>query len=287
MATALESPTLEEQFEQYQRDGYILLEQVYDAEIMDELRQEFHAQQRNARLANETEFNSRWFGNMLERAPGLMSRMLLQPQLLDFAERIMGPYVQLDNLTLTAFPSNDPDKRMQPVNWHRDRWAHLPLGVYERPNAINAICYGQDMTDEYGPLRVIPGSHIIPMTISKEERQKPHPQEVYIYAKAGDVIVTHNGLLHSGTLNTSGDLRYFYSIYLNQTWMKPTDNLDGPAVTRLAKRAEERNDRRAMRLFGRDPLIKQRNNWGFHCPDEEQFAEWIAEDRALVEADPE
>ncbi len=276
------SLTLEERYEQYQRDGYTLFEGFYDSATMDALREEFHFQQRRAALAGLEDRETWWFGNMLERAPELMWRMIHRPDLLDFAERVMGPYVQLDNLTLSAFPTRPEKDFMKINNWHRDRWAHLPRGVYERPNAINAICYGQDMDEHYGPLRVIPGSHLVPITIPKEARNNPQPGEVLVFAKRGDVILTHNGLIHSGTLNTSGHPRHFFSIYLNQTWMKPTDNLNGPGVAALVKVANKRNDRRALRLLGQDPLLKERNNWGFLVPDDEKFAEWLEEDRAAL-----
>ena len=40
--------------------------------------------------------------------------------------------------------------------FHRDRWGRMPNGQYERPLAFNAITYLQDLTDETGPLRIVP-----------------------------------------------------------------------------------------------------------------------------------
>ena len=89
----------------------------------------------------------------------------------------------------------------------------------------------QDLTDEYGPLRVIAGSHRQPITIEVEDRNKPHPDETLLYMKAGDVVVTHNHLIHSGTPNSADGLRYFFSIYYNSTWLKHTDNHSGSVDT--------------------------------------------------------
>lgn len=281
--TTTATPTLEERYRDYQRDGFTIFEGLYDADMMQALHEEFAYQQRRAKLAGAEGMATWWFGNMLERAPELMWQFVSKPELLDFAEQVMGPYVQMDNLTLAGFPSNDRSEFMKPVNWHRDRWAHLPLGVYERPNSINMISYGQELTEASGPLRVLPGSHILPQVVDEESRRRPHPDEVLVHAKPGDVILTHNLLIHSGTKNTSGKTRLFFSMYFNQTWMKPTDNLNGPGIASLIHNARARNDRRALRLLGVDELIKQRNNWGYFRPDEEQFAEWIAEDKALVQ----
>lgn len=41
---------------------------------------------------------------MLERAPGLMWPVVSNPLIVEFTEVIVGPFVQLDNLTLAAFP---------------------------------------------------------------------------------------------------------------------------------------------------------------------------------------
>ena len=115
-----------------------------------------------------------WFGNMLERSPALMWPAVSNPLLLDFAERVVGPFVQLDNLTLAAFPSVSKEEAAGKVTgWHRDRWAHMPSGHYERPTAWNTICYLQDLTDEYGSLRVIPGSHINPVAMDEHEQTRP------------------------------------------------------------------------------------------------------------------
>ena len=81
--------------------------------------------------------------------------------LLDFAEAVMGPFVQMDNLTFIAFPSVSTAAAAGRVSgWHRDIWAFKPTHAeYVPPLAANAITYLQNLTDEYGPLRVIPGSH--------------------------------------------------------------------------------------------------------------------------------
>ena len=103
-----------------------------------------------------------------------------------------------------------------------------------------------------------------------------------VYAKAGDVIFTHCALLHSGTPNMSGKLRYFFSIYYNRSWLRHRDNHAGPNVSKIIQLAREKNDRRLMRLFGVDELVFRRANSGFQVADEEMWDRWIQEDRALL-----
>ena len=207
--------------------------------------------------------------------------------ILDFAERVVGPFVQLDNLTLAAFPSVPQDEANGKVGgWHRDRWARMPTGAYERPLAMNAICYLQDLSDEYGQLRLVPGSHVNPVTVKPEQKELPHAAEKIVSMKAGDVVLTHNGLLHSGTPNTSGKRRFFFSVYYNISWLKHTDTYEGPNSRQLIDWARRRNDHRSLRLLGVDDHLQARGNSGFQEPDEERWQKWIAEDKeALIETE--
>lgn len=269
--------TIDERFEEYKTNGFTIFERVFDESQM-LLWREKH-QQLSAENDGQT-----WFGNMLEAAPDLMWPAVTHPTILEFVEKVMGPFVQLDNLTLAAFSSIEPQKAEGRVSgWHRDRWAHVPYtDAYHRPNAINAISYLQELTDAFGPLRVIVGSHRTPLTMEDTERAKPHPAETLIHMKAGDVVITHNGLVHSGTPNTSGQLRYFFSIYYNLTWLKHTDHHSGPHTQQLLAEAKAANNHQLMRLLGVDEQLQPRCNSGFLLPDEERWEEWAAADRGAI-----
>ena len=106
--------------------------------------------------------------------------------------------------------------------------------------------------------------------------------------KAGDVVLTHNRLLHAGTPNTSGKRRFFFSVYYNLTWLKYTDTFDGPNCRQLIQWARERNDHRALRLLGVDDHLQARANSGFQEPDQRRWAKWKQEDRdALTDVEAE
>ena len=268
--------TLNERFEAYKNDGFTIFENVFDEHQM----QSWREKHKELSAANE---GQTWFGNTLELAPKLMWPVVSHPKILEFIEKVMGPFVQLDNLTLAAFPSIEKAEG-RVSGWHRDRWAHVPYtDAYHRPNAINAISYLQDLTDEFGPLRVIVGSHRKPITMMDPDRAKPHPDEVLIHMKAGDVVITHNGLIHSGTPNTSGKLRYFFSIYYNLTWLKHTDHHTGPHTQQLLEAAKATNNHQHMRLLGMDEQLQPRCNSGFLRSDEERWEEWATADREAMQ----
>jgi hypothetical protein len=278
--------SLEERLEQYRVQGYTLFEKLYDEPTMQAWREEQDRLEHSS-TGPYAKQRTTWFGNMLERAPHLMWPAVAHPDILDFMEAVVGPFVQLDNLTLAAFPPISKQEASGKVSgWHRDRWGRMPNGTYERPLAMNAICYLQDLNDAYGPLRIVPQSHIQPVAVPKEAQTQPHPDEELIHLKAGDVILTHNALLHSGTPNTSGKKRYFFSVYYNISWLKYTDTFDGPNCRQLIAWARRRKDHRALRLLGVDEQLQARGNSGFLEPDQKRWQQWRTEDQeALIEAE--
>lgn len=263
---------------QFKEDGCTVFPGIFEESQMQVWRDLFAELQQGEKDPTKPSY---WFGGIFEKAPELLLPAVNHSLLLDFAEKIMGPFVQLDNLSLVGFPSMDASQSQGKVSgWHRDRWAKLPSGAYERPLAINGISYFQDLTVAAGPLRVVPGSHRDPVIMEEAMRNLPHPQERVLELKAGDVVFIHNALLHSGTPNTSGKTRYFFSLYYNLTWLKHTDNHSGPHTQELLKVARDLEDRRLLRLFGEDDHMAQRANSGFVGPDEPSWEKWLAEDRA-------
>ncbi|MCQ6558623.1 phytanoyl-CoA dioxygenase family protein [Paenibacillus mendelii] len=273
------NPDLNMRLKAFKEQGYTIFKNVYDQDTMASWIRKHKQLQEDSLVKQQW-----WFANTCELAPKLMLPAVNNPLILDFAEMVMGPYVQLDNLTLAGFPSISKQEAENKVSgWHRDRWAHVPLGEdYTHPLSINAISYLQDLTDEYGPLRIIPGSHRKEIVLKDEERGIPHQDEVVVHMSAGDVVVTHNGLLHSGTPNTSGNIRYFFSVYYNRTWLKHTDNHNGPNVQEIIRKARANNDHRLLRLFGVDDHLQARANSGFLQADEVRWAEWAAADKAAI-----
>ena len=278
--------TLDDHLVEFKEQGYTVLPGVYDAALIQSWKDKFYAMQ-NEGVAGHPQM-SWWYADMCERAPSLMMPAVAHPLLLDFAEMILGPFVQLDNLTLAGIPPVKAEDVVHSVSgWHRDRWAQVPQSTaYQHPLAINALAYLNGLTPESGPLRVVPGSHRRPMTVTPEQYQQPFPDEVALNVKAGDVVVMHNCTLHSGSPNVSGQTRFLFSIFYQKSWLKPTDNHHGPGVRELARAARERNDLRVLRLFGDDENL-QRANSQFIRPDEEAWREWAAADKAALKTTPE
>ena len=270
--------TLDEHQAEFKQVGFTLFPGMLDADWVGEMRAAFDAIA--DRVATVDGRRPAALVDVLEHQPQLVLRALANERLLDFAELVIGPHVQLESVTYRRSPPDAADAG--PVlGFHRDMFAFFPDdGVYHRPLLFNALSYLQDLTDESGPLRIIPGSHMRAMQMTREQAKQPHPEEVIVYPKAGDVAVFHCSMLHSGSANRSADYRYLFFLTLNHSWLKHRANYQGPVSQAVIAGARERNDRRLLRLLGVDDQFVQRANCGFLNPDEDNWRRWIAEDAA-------
>lgn len=279
----IETIDLSQHLTEFKENGYTVFPQLFDQEQISEWKNKYH-QLREELFGNRVQ-KSYTITDMVERSPRTMLTFTANPVILDFLELVMGPFVQIGDANFNGFTSESKEAAVNKVNgWHRDMYAFGPNGTdYQIPRQALALTYLEDMTEEFGPLRVIPGSHRKETFIHPDERNKPHPDELVLHLKAGDVIV-FSGILHTGTPNTSGNHRIFIGGMYTYSWYRPTCNFNGPNIQHLIKQAVERNDRRMLRLLGvNGQLEKHRINYGFIVPDEMKWKEWIAQDKAELQ----
>lgn len=282
----LEGAELSRHVADFKENGYTVFEQLFDQDQISIWRDRFP--QLRKELYGNMEKEHYVITNMVERYPTFMLPLTANSTILDFLESIMGPHIQIGDCNFNGFPPVSKEKAANKVNgWHRDMYAFVPNGTdYQIPRQVLALAYLEDMTEETGPLRVIPGTHRKDTEIATEDRDKPHPDEQLLALKSGDVIV-FSGLLHSGSYNTSDKFRLLLGGMYTYSWYRPNCNFNGPNVQRLIREATERNDRRMLRLLGvHGDLERGRANSGFRIKDEARWREWIAEDKAALKGEP-
>jgi len=271
--------------EDYERDGYAIFKSYLAPDKVSDLRHMLDGEFER-RHAEHLQLPRATISNILahETLAPVLAGHILNADLLDFAEAVMGPYLQLDSLEISGYPSVGLEQKGKVAGWHRDafnqteQWADYPIFYqlgprpYAPPMAGNCLTYLQDMADESGPLRIIPGSHLTYTFIGKEAQHDPHPQERFVSLEAGDMVFTHCDLLHSGTLNTSGAIRYFISGYCSRIGLPHCDTFETPTIDRIVNDARRRNDRRVLRLFGIDEGFhqRQRASWKQMTDDDRQ-----------------
>jgi hypothetical protein len=202
-------------------------------------------------------FTERRDFDILGRAPERLVDTSCRGRHVDLVEYLLeGPAV-LEDVLLKEFPSIDAAADGSPwINWHRDKWSHFPTGQdYPRPNSVSVLVYLQDLTDDVGPIRVIPGSHRRHIEVPADQVSRPHPDERLLRLEAGDGLVIHNCLLHAGSPNRSGRPRMFIAFGYNDMSVPEAMSHHGWGESIVAA-ARERGEPRTARLLGGDPWAK-------------------------------
>ena len=237
------------------------------------------------------------FPGLLGAAPEvaelLIRPFLLNPLLLDLAERIMGPFVQGDGFYVVGTPpakltgrgtggASRQELLAEAAHWHRDAYNHhdfwrnnpgyaddLAGGgqPFTPPLASHLLCYLQDMDGPGGPLLAVPGSHRSAVGAEPAGAEEKDAV-VQLDAEAGDVVYFHCDMLHSGSANRAEDAwRYMVTSFVVRAGLPHRDDFTNPPLVKaLLAEAEARGDRRVLRFFGADtadggPLGREEQQW--------------------------
>ena len=219
---------------------------------------------------------------LLQERPDLFLPALVAPVMLDLLEELMGPFVGFDSLQVAVTPPVSAAEARAVRAWHRDMWS-LPgwTDDYLPPNAVNVLTYLQEGA-EYGPLRVIPGSHRGGALVGSEGSGKIQAGEQAVDLAAGDTVLIHSSLLHSTSGNYSGRLRIFVSYFYTKCWLPKRDAYGMERMQREIRAARARGDRRVARLFepDRELLARRASGDRGEYPEREQWRRWRREERA-------
>ena len=119
---------------------------------------------------------------------------MTEPTLLDAVEAALGDDVHLLAYEAIEIPSGGGKDR----DWHSD--FHFPT---DAALVVNVGIYLQDMTDDRGPLYVVPGSHRWNREPTEDEVEAELPGEVKLSLVRGSAVVFHGRLWHTGSSNAS------------------------------------------------------------------------------------
>jgi len=315
--SAADEAILTEQVEQFQNSGFTVLRKVLSAAVVAEVRTRLDVRMAaklttqlnvgggqptigadhasagcNISIGGPTDSADIGFPGLLAAAPEvaelLIKPFLLNPRLLDLAERVMGPFVQGDGFYVVGSPPAQLTGRAtggafrqellaNAVGWHRDAYSHHRMWrdnpgyaknladgrqLFTPPLAAHMLCYLQDMDGPGGPLFAVPGSH------RSAIGDKPTGTEAEaVDAKAGDAVFFHCDMLHSGSANRADvDWRYMVTSFVVRAGLPHRDDFTAPLVRALVAEAEAQGDRRVPRFFAADaadggPLQREQEQW--------------------------
>lgn len=119
-----------------------------------------------------------------------------EPRVLEYVAHVLGERLKLSSLN--ARSANPRNEAAQPL--------HVDAGALpdERGYWVcNTLWMLDDLTGENGALRVVPGSHRFGRRPQDalEDPLQPHPDEVLVTGRAGDLVVMNSHLWHGGAAN--------------------------------------------------------------------------------------
>ncbi|APU21345.1 phytanoyl-CoA dioxygenase family protein [Actinoalloteichus sp. GBA129-24] len=236
---------------EYAEQGFSIIRGVVPPEVLDEVR--VHVGWLTRKYPD---LRPEHFHHPLIRNDAFWARLVSDPRLVDIAEFFLGP----DLACFTAHYICKPPYDGQPVLWHQDGayWALEPM------EALTVWLAVDESTTENGCLRMIPGSHRLPLHKPSARTDEPNmlfstcdedlvrewtekSEIVDIELQPGDVSIHHPHLLHCSEANTSAKRRCGLDIgYISTTTRIRSD---GIYLDPLLVRGSDINDLNSYRRF--------------------------------------
>jgi hypothetical protein len=207
------------------------------------------------------EAGARRLANLVDKGE-LFVECILDLDVLSHVAHVLGPRFKLSSLNVRS--ASPRTEEAQPL--HVDSGA-LPD---ERGYSVcNTVWMLDDFTTENGALRAVPGSHRSfrrPQDVL-EDPQEPHPQEVLVTGRAGDLVVMNSHLWHGGTANRTDRPRLaLHAFYCRsdqpqqqyqKAWLRPeTQAALSPAARAILALDDPENDALCAEGAGRSGFMR-------------------------------
>jgi len=220
------------QIESFNKNGFLFLENAIPTEQLQKLQNEFEKWREESR--EHTEPYGKTFDNRprFDLEPGHSAdkpalRRIASPleisdlyldvmrnnRALDALVDIFGPNIKFENAKIN---SKQPGAATE-VKFHQD----FPFEAHTNDDMMTVLFFIDDVTEENGPLEVVPGTHKGPLyehwhdgvftgTVSDDVTKRMKPDVVPCYGPAGSACLMHTRLLHGSAPNLSDKPRTLY-----------------------------------------------------------------------------
>jgi len=194
------------------RDGFIYFPAVLDASGVAELRA---CSDRVKPLKPKGDTVQ----NAFNRDP-LYLEFLDKPDVIALVEAVVG-----EDCHLIQMSQWNTGKRKEQIMHTDYKPIHLPEDVADDPRVripaliVTAHFYLDDIYEDLGPTRVIPGSHRAGGSPEPQSSEWNGVPEQSILCKAGDVVVFRSDLWHRGGANRTDQVRYLLQVHYANRWV--------------------------------------------------------------------
>ena len=215
------------QIEFYQGQGYLLVPDVLDAQTVAELRRVSNQfVEKSASVSTSNDMYDVGTGHTSEcprlrrlKSPHLhhnvFDRVVRSDAVVDVVASLVGPAVRFDHSKLNYKPKDASGV----IEWHQD-WAFYP---YTNDDMLAVGVLIEDVTEDNGPMMVVPGSHKGPVfdhhdagyfvgALNHEEVGFDASNAVTLTGKAGSITVHHVRTVHGSKENHTEENRPFLVI---------------------------------------------------------------------------
>ncbi len=196
----MESGEVQKHLDRIERDGYTIIEDAIEPELVDELSAAL------ARLEHELDVGpatNDFEGSQTLRVYNLLvhgevwQRVPVHESVLPIVDGVLDPGCLISSLSsINIGPGETP----QPI--HADDML-MPIPKPHPPTVCNSMWALTDFTEENGATRIIPGTHVADTSPNYGQHYDSIPAEM----PRGGVLIWHGSLWHGGGANQTGERR--------------------------------------------------------------------------------
>lgn len=226
-------PTLTpNQIDTFHREGYLLLEDAIAPDMLSKLQQDFEQWKEESRQYTDAYGTSYDGRPRFSLEPGHSAdkpalRRIASPveisenylaamrdnRALDALQDLIGPNIKFENAKIN---SKQPGAATT-VKYHQD----FAFEAHSNDDMVTVLFFIDDVTEDNGPLKVVPGSHTGPIyehwhngvftgAVSEAVDKDIREQAVPCFGKAGSACLMHTRVVHGSEPNLSGGPRTLF-----------------------------------------------------------------------------
>lgn len=154
-----------------------------------------------------------------------VQELYVDPVLLDFVGKFLDCAPAFGSLGSNVIPGNSRGMEAH-IDYPYFAMARMPAGC-SPALCVQVIWYPEDITEDFAPTAVVPGSHLRP---SKPDPDRFREEAVPVLAKAGSLFIGHGAIWHAVMPNQTAKNRPVVLGSYVPYWVRPMLRVDVPDV---------------------------------------------------------